>query len=360
MLVPVLATLVLGAALLAPSPVAAEGPTVGERILQVAHRSLLQYEGDCFPWVRRVIAEATGRAMGFGYRDGYLAGGAIEVSLDDVQPGDVVQIANDANNGPGVSYPGLHTAIVVARQANGLLEVIDSNSQWDGIVRLRPNYNPAATAAQYGITARAYRFGSTGSTPPPSPEAGVTGPTATISADGQCLRLRSQPSTSAVIVHCLPDGSVVSLLEGTVDADGHQWRYVQAGGDIGWLAETFLTLNPPSTLDPTAPSSPPAPTAPEPGTATGSITGSLPTSGGAGLIVWGGGPVQTLVSTAPTLGCAVRSTWVTIDGRFVGYLAGAPTFVNLAWSQRYPDAIPANTPLIVICEPAASSAADAD
>jgi len=357
MLVPVLATLVLGAALLAPRPVAAESPTVGDRILQVAHRSLLQYEGDCFPWVRRVIAEATGRAMGFGYRDGYLAGGAIEVPLDDVQPGDVVQIANDANNGPGVSYPGLHTAIVVARQANGLLEVIDSNSQWDGIVRLRPNYNPAASAAQYGITARAYRFGTTGSTPPPSPETGVTGETARVNSDGQCLNLRAQPSTSAAIADCIADGSTVSLLEGEAEADGHHWRYAMTNtGRTGWLAETFLTFN----TSPTAPSTPSVPTAPEPATSTGSITGSLPTGGGAGLIVWGGGPVQTLVSTAPTLGCAVRSTWVTIDGRFVGYLANAPTFVNLQWSQRYPDAIPANTPLIVICEPAASSATDAD
>lgn len=327
----------------------AQTPDAGQRIVDVAMRSLGAYEGECFPWVRRVIAEATGHAMGYGYREGYLVGGAVEVPLAEVRAGDVVQIANDADAGPGVSYAGLHTAIVLARQANGLLNVIDSNSRWDGIVRLRPDYDPAGAAARYpGLTARAYRFttlGDDGITEGTQSAELTPGTNARVTADGDCLRLRSAPGGEILV--CIPDGSTVAVLDGSMSAAGLEWQYVQYGGNVGWVAALYLTPLGSGTPTPT-PSTTPTPT-PTSGTATGTISGSLPTQGGPGLIVWGGGSVQSLVTTAANGGCSVRSVWATVDGRFLGYTAGAPSFVNAGWSQRYPDTIPALSPLVLIC-----------
>lgn len=331
-------------------PAEAQTPDPGQRIVDVAMRSLGSYEGQCFPWVRRVVAEATGHAMGFGYREGYLTGGATEVPLAEVRAGDIVQIANDADAGPGVSYAGLHTAIVLARQANGLLNVIDSNSQWDGMVRLRPDYDPAGAAARYpGLTARAYRFSSIG-------DDGITegtqaaeltpGTNARVTADGDCLRLRSAPGGDIIV--CIPDGSTVAILDGAVTATGLQWQYVQYGGQVGWVASIYLTPLGASAATPT-PTPTPTVTPPPSGTATGTISGTLPKNGGPGLIVWGGGSVQSLITVASGSGCSVRSVWATVDGRFLGYTAGAPSFVNAGWAQRYPDTIPAVSPLILIC-----------
>ncbi|MEX2372807.1 MAG: hypothetical protein WD800_03310, partial [Dehalococcoidia bacterium] len=141
----------------------ATGGDAGLRIVQTATGYLHQVEGQCFPWVRRVVEQATGDRMGFGYRDGYIAGGAVEVPVSDVRAGDVIQIADDANLGPNASYPGLHTAIVIAWQDDGRLLVIDSNSQWDGVVRLRADYDPVAAANRNAtLTAPALRFGASG------------------------------------------------------------------------------------------------------------------------------------------------------------------------------------------------------
>lgn len=352
------ATLVAALALwlvMAP-PAQAQTPDAGQRIVDVAMRSLNTYEGQCFPWVRRVVAEATGHAMGYGYREGYLIGGAVEVPLADVRAGDVVQIANDADAGPGVSYAGLHTAIVLARQANGLLHVIDSNSQWDGIVRLRPDYDPAGAAARYpGLTARAYRFTTTsddGITEGTQAAELTPGTSARVTADGDCLRLRSAPGGDILV--CIPDGSTVGVLEGSVSATGLQWQYVQYGGQVGWVAAAYLTPLAAGAPTPT-PTPSPTGTTPTSGILTGTISGTLPTKGGPGLIVWGGGSVQSLLSAATTGGCSVRSVWATVDGRFLGYTAGAPSFVNAGWSERYPDTIPALSPLIVICSGAGST-----
>jgi uncharacterized protein YraI len=356
------ATLVVALAfwLLLASPVAAQTPDPGQRIVDVAMRSLNAYEGQCFPWVRRVVAEATGTAMGFGYREGYLSGGAVEVPLGEVRTGDVIQIADDADNGPGASYAGLHTAIVLSRQANGLLHVIDSNSQWDGIVRLRPDYDPVGLSARYpGLTARAYRFstsGDDGITEAAQSATLTPGTNARVSADGDCLNLRSGPGTDSAKILCIPDGSTVAVLDGSVESGGLQWQYVQYGGNAGWVAAAFLTpLASSSTPTPT-PSPTPLPTGGTTGgAASGTISGSLPVDGGPGLIVWNGGTVQALVTAAASGGCSVRSVWSTVDGRFVGYTAGAPSFVNVQWGERYPDAVPALSPLIVICAGAGST-----
>ena len=110
------------------------------------------YQGQCWPWVQRVVLEATGRQMGYDYRLGFFEAGAFEVSVDEARAGDVIQIADDSYTAPDANYDGLHTAIVLDNYGGGVFRVIDSNSQWDGMVRIRDNYSPAASAVRYGAS----------------------------------------------------------------------------------------------------------------------------------------------------------------------------------------------------------------
>jgi hypothetical protein len=83
--------------------------------------------------------------------------------------------------------------------------------------------------------------------------------------------------------------------------------------------------------------------------APGEVAGSLPSNGGFGLIVWGGGAVDQLVSAASVRGCAVASVWATDGASFIGYVPGAPAIVSAAFFTSYPSDIPATTPLLVVC-----------
>lgn len=82
---------------------------------------------------------------------------------------------------------------------------------------------------------------------------------------------------------------------------------------------------------------------------TGSFSGRLPVQGGYGLIVWDGGPVESLVFTAQQAGCQLISLWSSVDGRLMGYTPGAPGFVNASWKARYPEALPEGLGLLAVC-----------
>jgi hypothetical protein len=64
-----------------------------------------------------------------------------------------------------------------------------------------------------------------------------------------------------------------------------------------------------------------------------------PASSGVTIAVWSGG----LVSDLP----AATSYSVAVDGEFIVYIPGAPTFVNARFLDRFPAAIPADTVLLV-------------
>ncbi len=219
-------------------------------IVSVAMRDLGTTQGECFPWVRRVVHEALGRPMGFDYHAGYLAAGAIEIDGGEARVGDLIQIADPANTGAGASYPGLHTAIVLTNQGGGAYRVIDSNSQFDGVVRIREEYRPAELAARYPNTvARFYRFpdapavpvGASTAAPVPAPTT-VAANQAIVRGDGDCLRLRSAPSLAADSLTCVPDGATLSLLGTTAEADGHVWQQVSFGGATGWVSSAFIEV----------------------------------------------------------------------------------------------------------------------
>ena len=81
----------------------------------------------------------------------------------------------------------------------------------------------------------------------------------------------------------------------------------------------------------------------------GRIIAGVVQANGLSLVMFGGGTNAELVSAA---GCGTTSAtfWVTVQGRYVGFIpaAGLPG-VNAEWNATFPDGIPANTPMIVRC-----------
>ena len=214
-------------------------------IADEALKDLHTWQGQCFTWVKKVVDRATPYTMGYGYRDGYLGAGAVGVPLNEAVRGDIIQLANDAYSGPGAFYLGLHTAIVLQPLGAGRFDVIDSNQNWDEIVRLRPGYDPLASAGRYvGISVHVYRFpgGSATDAPPPPTVELAEGDPAVVSADGDCLRLRSEPSLSGIRLDCLPDGSAVSITGAARIGDGLVWVPVDTYRGAGWMAAIYLTL----------------------------------------------------------------------------------------------------------------------
>ncbi len=65
---------------------------------------------------------------------------------------------------------------------------------------------------------------------------------------------------------------------------------------------------------------------------------------GVTLTVWRGGGYATL---ATALGPSGGAVWVTSDGRWYGYIVGAPPFVNASFLTRFPDGPPAGMPVVV-------------
>ena len=179
-----------------------------------------------------------------------------------------------------------------------------------------------------------------------------------VTDDGGNLNLRAAPSLSAAIITSLPDRSFVTIRDGSQQAEGLTWQFVEAAGSFGWVAALYLqpvqsspepTPSPMPSPTPT-PSPTPAPSAPvPPSVAGGSIVGPLPTTGRPSLVVWGGGGPDAIAAAAAGRGCALRSVWATADGRLIGYQFGVPTFVNAGWTSRFGATLPGTTAIMAIC-----------
>jgi hypothetical protein len=252
---PALAGILLAilAVLVFQSPTAsAVGPNTTASTNPIAATALTYegtFEGDCWPFVKQVVFEATGREIGFDYRQGFFDAGAVEVSLAEAQSGDIIQVANDANTSPTADYAGLHTSIIIRATGPGVFDVIDSNSQWDGMVRWRLAYDPTAAAGRYpGLAFHIYRISgsSPATTAPPLSPAVATRPLqpgdrATVKTPGDCLNLRVGPGTDQALIKCLPDRTVVTALSAPLASGGRQWIKVSTFAGEGWVAVEFLS-----------------------------------------------------------------------------------------------------------------------
>ena len=315
-----------------------------------------QQQGECFPWVRRVVQTALGIVIGNDYRLGYLQAGAVEVTPQAARKGDIIQIANDANTTPSADYPGLHTALIVENEGGGRFKVVDSNSNFDGRVRVRNGYDPGAAAARYsGLSFHIYRLpehASGASVPLPPASTGNTpgvipiGSAAEIAADGDCLRVRTIAGLSGGIVGCLPTGMRVTVTQPGPDVDGYHWVTITNGAISGWASERYLRAV--RALQPTPAASVAVP-APVPLTPR-ILSGVFPPRGIA-LIVFSGGTDAQLLAAS---GCPseTASFWVIQGERFVQLLPGVTIpIVNAEWRSTFPNGIPANTALMGRCRP---------
>jgi D-alanyl-D-alanine carboxypeptidase len=169
----------------------------------------------------------------------------------------------------------------------------------------------------------------------------VPGTTAIVIGDGDCLRLRDAPSLTSNRIDCIPDGRTVLVLPSTHEADGFRWQLIEWHGQAGWAADEFLAPydGPPET-------SACSPSAIRPG-----ISGGVPSQGGFGLVVWGGGKLEGLQTAALAQECTLTSVWANRpSGGLVGYRFGAPVFVNREWSDLISATVANGTPLLVVCE----------
>lgn len=85
------------------------------------------------------------------------------------------------------------------------------------------------------------------------------------------------------------------------------------------------------------------------------ISGSIPPTGGFGIIVFGGGSDEELVAAS---GCppATAAFWATSNGHFVPYVPGSSvSAVNAAWNALFSGGIPATTGVIGRCVEAPTS-----
>ncbi len=199
--------------------------------------------GQCWTFMQQVVFEATGRHVGFDYRQGYFEAGAVEVSANEATNGDIIQIASDANTRPSASYPGLHTAIILENLGGGRFDAVDSNQSWDEMVSLRPNYDPYGAAARYGLDVHIYRIpgGGPGGTSATAAAASfAAGGSATVATDAGCLNLRTAPSLRSGKIACLTNHTRVTITGETIRAEGLEWVPVSTVAGIGWMAARYL------------------------------------------------------------------------------------------------------------------------
>ncbi len=229
--------------------------TTSNAIAERAMQDLGTWQGECWQWMKKIVFDATGKTVGFDYRQGYIEAGALEVSLDEAGPGDIIQIANDRWTSPDADYPGLHTAIILEANGDGTFDVIDSNQQWDGMVRLRPGYDPVALSSARVLNFHIYRI-TAGSTPPaaaraPRPEAAASfalGDRARVNTPGECLNLRTEPVGN--VITCVAHGTSTTVLGGPVTSAGLTWIQVQTPSGTGWMASQYLLKEPSAAASP--------------------------------------------------------------------------------------------------------------
>jgi hypothetical protein len=60
--------------------------------------------------------------------------------------------------------------------------------------------------------------------------------------EGDCLRIREQPTQQGAQITCIADGAEAVILDGPVDAETFTWWQIAGEGFTGWAAGTWLRL----------------------------------------------------------------------------------------------------------------------
>jgi len=76
------------------------------------------------------------------------------------------------------------------------------------------------------------------------------------------------------------------------------------------------------------------------------ITGSVPSKGVGLMVVQEAAAPEQVIASVVAGGCQQASVWIASNGSFIGYLPGAPSFVN----QAFPSSLAAGTPFVVVCD----------
>ena len=163
---------------------------------------------------------------------------------------------------------------------------------------------------------------------------------ALVRTDGGCLRLHATPGLDAEVLRCLPEGSAVTLLGSTVEADGLAWDLVlpDDGARAGWVAAVYL--------DRTAAPLASPPHAPAPVQAASAVVAPseasplpVPQPGGLTQGLAGTSDPAALVAAQPF---EVESVFVFVPAEqdFLRHIPGAPAIVNTLDAQALaPDSI---------------------
>jgi hypothetical protein len=220
-----------------------------DRIALTALEREGEWGGQCWQFMKDVVRAATGAEIGFDYRQGFFEAGAVEITdISQARAGDIVQVALDSWTSPDADYPGLHTSIILTNLGDGTFDVIDSNQNFDEIVRLRPGYDPFDAAARYGLQVHIYRIlgdGNAVNLPPsavsPSGDVFTAGESGTVNVPGECLNLRTGGGLGNGIITCLPHGTRLTVIAETVAVNGRHWAKVRTqAGDEGWVATEYV------------------------------------------------------------------------------------------------------------------------
>ena len=171
------------------------------------------------------------------------------------------------------------------------------------------------------------------------------GSSAVVRAEGECLRMRETPGLSGRAIACLAEGSTVVILPSVQTVDALRWQLVNTGQLTGWVADQYLA--PHAGAATSAACSAGNTVAYRPG-----LTGFVPTAGGTGMVVWGGGTLAGVENAALMRGCTPKAVWTSRpDGELVGYLFGAPDFLNNAWRSTFADGwLSGGRVILIVCE----------
>lgn len=182
------------------------------------------------------------------------------------------------------------------------------------------------------------------------------GSLAYIAAEGDCLRVRPEPSLTGTPLACVGSGSTAVILPMVREADGYRWQFVTTSGLTGWVADVYLSSAPVAAPAPSVPVSTPSISTAGTAACVGSASPVRPglntslSPSGINLALWGGGTMNALNTATEAQGCRITAIYANRPGGgLVPYLVGVPDFVNAEWQALFSARIPAGTALMLNC-----------